>query len=152
MQAQIDQFVQNNPSDTASDSDQLIAAAGSVISDSADEQSATPPVEPPAAPAAQPPAAAPVEVPSAAPAPEPTATENVAVPETPAPEANDNGAAVAHKKVILPPNASESQKPDLDALLAIEEAKEAAAGAPPPPAVVSGDGQKPPIDPNSVAL
>jgi CheY-like chemotaxis protein len=97
-----------------------------------------------------------------APAPSP-------VPATPV-DPNNDSAPVAHKKIIQPLNTT--AKPDINALLAIEEAKEAASSAaapvapvtrvaPPPVLDEAPSGAPPaspsaaangPVDPNSIAL
>ena len=111
----------------------------------------------------------------AAPATEPTGPPVPAEPTPPAAEEVATGSdnvSIAHKKVIQPLN-STSDKPDLNALLAMEEAKEAqAAAAAPPQAVVGGSqeeapsgaptpppssqaehaGPDKPFDPNSISL
>jgi CheY-like chemotaxis protein len=82
--------------------------------------------------------------PMAAPNPdEGSAAEETANPDTP-------GSAVAHKKVISP--LSTSPKPDINALLAIEEAKEAAAVAPVAPPAPPVPPATPGVDPSSIAL
>lgn len=113
--------------------------------------------------------------PSAAADPAPVAP--AAEPATTEPAAEDTSAsaenvAIAHKKVIQPLD-SASDKPDLNALLAMEEAKEAKAAAMAPPEPVVGNtedegpsgaptpppssqaehsGPDKPFDPNSIAL
>jgi CheY-like chemotaxis protein len=145
MQAQIDQFVKDNPKDSnTSESDQQIAAAGSVISNSGDVVP-TPPST--AEPVSTPSSTAPPESPAVPPAD--NAVEVAPeVPEEPAPESEP---VIAHKKVIQPLSGSGDAKPDINALLAIEEAKEAAtqAGTSQP---VIGEVPKPPVDPGSIAL
>ncbi|HET8991684.1 MAG TPA: response regulator [Candidatus Saccharimonadales bacterium] len=68
------------------------------------------------------------------------------------PSSNTTGSTMSHEKVINPPANSEVvSKPDIQALFAAEQAKEAKVGAvvQPQPATQSADK---PIDPNSIAL
>jgi len=151
MQAQIDQFVQKNPDTTASDTDKQLAAVAEVLSSSSSADSATPA---PAAPA-------PVETPPTQ-AAEPTAEETPApaaepvAPEPAKEETNDAPTpAIAHRNKIIQPINGSAAKPDINALLAIEEAKEAAAAqnqGETPAASPDEDDKKPGIDPNSIAL
>ncbi|HET9173813.1 MAG TPA: response regulator [Candidatus Saccharimonadales bacterium] len=107
--------------------------------------------------------------PSPVQAPATDAPVTPSAPVTPVPEASGDAAPVAHKKVIQP--IAGEPKPDLDALLAAEEAKEQPAtqivvssieSTPPPPPAPATSGPVPGssippasntgIDPNSIAL
>lgn len=98
--------------------------------------------------------------PEATPSETPAETPITVVTST---EAETGSVPIAHKKVISPIDADakpEATKPDLNALLAIEEAKEAAAAAavaaqaanPATDGKDSGDTPAEPIDPNNISL
>jgi CheY-like chemotaxis protein len=101
-----------------------------------------------------------------------TPAEPTPPPAEAAPATTSDNVAIAHKKIIQPLD-STNDTPDLNALLAVEEAKEAeaAAAAPPQPVVSSNEDEAPsgaptpppssqaehagpdkPLDPNSIAL
>jgi DNA-binding response OmpR family regulator len=98
------------------------------------------------------PAPAPAAVAPVAPAPEPVAEEPTPAPAADEEEPDNDNVKIAHKKVIEPLG-TPSDKPDINTLVAIEEAKEAAQqGTPPPTAVVATNetGEQPAaLDPNA---
>ncbi len=148
MQAQIDNFVEKNPDTTASDTDKQLAAVADVLSSANANLTAT------AAPATaveaigQPDPSSKPDTTADAEAPKEAAA---ATPPPPAVEQNDAPtAAITHRNKIIQPLSGAAAKPDINALLAIEEAKEAAAQS--QAAATDDDDKKPGIDPSSIAL
>jgi CheY-like chemotaxis protein len=168
VEAKIEDFVAGASSDaTSAVQDQTPAVAVAAPADTPSPAPAPAPVAVAPEPATAPEPSvveapvAPASEPAPAPSPEPTPEPAPAVPPVAAeppkkekkPE-NDN-VTIAHKKVIEPLGNPEG-KPDLDTLVALEEAKEAAQQAPPAPApptavvATNETGQQvAPIDPNA---
>ena len=86
---------------------------------------------------------------------EPEPTANPSMPEAQEEKEPNDNVSVAHKKVITPPADADSNKPSIQSLLALEQAKESGITAPTPQVVTSDESNTPKSeeqDPTSIAI